>query len=99
MSQPMLLSPAEASEILGETSESFKQLNPPVDLGKPAASTRAPANPKGFLDVKGLLALLPISRRTLYCWMESGKIPSIQCGRRRLFYWPHVKKAVLAGER
>jgi predicted DNA-binding transcriptional regulator AlpA len=50
----------------------------------------------GFIDQKQLLARLPISRRTLFNWRTSGKIPCVQLGGRRiLFHWPSVEAALL----
>jgi predicted site-specific integrase-resolvase len=49
-----------------------------------------------FIDVKQLLAKLPISRRTLFNWRTSGKIPCVRLGGRRiLFHWPSVEAALL----
>ena len=65
------------------------------------ADTRAepdqtPACELGFIDEKQLLARLPISRRTLFNWRTSGKIPCVRlCGRRVLFHWPSVEAALL----
>ena len=50
----------------------------------------------GFIDEKQLLAKLPISRRTLFNWRASGKIPCVRLGGRRiLFHWPSVEAALL----
>ncbi len=50
----------------------------------------------GFIDEKQLLAKLPISRRTLFNWRTSGKIPCVRLGGRRiLFHWPSVEAALL----
>jgi predicted DNA-binding transcriptional regulator AlpA len=49
-----------------------------------------------FIDEKQLLAKLPISRRTLFNWRTSGKIPCVRLGGRRiLFHWPSVEAALL----
>ena len=49
-----------------------------------------------FIDQKQLLARLPISRRTLFNWRTSGKIPYVRPGGRRiLFHWPSVEAALL----
>jgi predicted site-specific integrase-resolvase len=43
-----------------------------------------------------LLARLPISRRTLFNWRTTGKIPCVRLGGRRiLFHWPSVEAALL----
>lgn len=50
----------------------------------------------GFLDTDGILARLPVCRRTLQDWREHGKIPYIQLGDRRVIYhWDSVKNALL----
>ena len=51
---------------------------------------------KAFIDEKQLLARLPVSRRTLFNWRATGKIPSVRLGGRRvLFHWPSVEAALL----
>ncbi len=50
----------------------------------------------GFIDEKELLARLPVSRRTLFNWRYSGKIPFVNLGGRKLVYhWPSVEAALL----
>jgi len=49
---------------------------------------------KTFLNEKELLRRLPISRRTLFNWRMSGKIPAIVIGRRVLFCWNNVAEAL-----
>ena len=54
------------------------------------------AGEAGFINQKQLLARLPISRRTLFNWRTSGKIPSVRLdGGRILFHWPSVEAALL----
>jgi predicted site-specific integrase-resolvase len=49
-----------------------------------------------FINEKQLLARLPVSRRTLFNYRTSGKIPYVNCGGRRiLFHWPSVEQALL----
>jgi predicted site-specific integrase-resolvase len=57
----------------------------------------APSGETGFIDEKQLLKRLPVSRRTLFAWRESGKIPCVRLpgGRRVLFHWPSVEAALL----
>jgi predicted DNA-binding transcriptional regulator AlpA len=57
------------------------------------------ANEDAFLDEKQILTLIPISRRTLFNWRESGKIPHVKIGRRNLFHWPAVREALLRLQR
>jgi predicted DNA-binding transcriptional regulator AlpA len=53
-----------------------------------------------FIDEKQLLARLPISRRTLFNWRTTGKIPCVRLGGRRiLFHWPSVEAALLRNQR
>jgi hypothetical protein len=54
---------------------------------------------KAFLDEKQILARIPISRRTLFNWRASGKIPFVRLGRRNLFHWPSVEQALLRQQR
>ena len=60
----------------------------------------APSGETGFIDEKQLLARVPVSRRTLYHWRETGKIPYVNLGGRRvLFHWPSVEQALLRYQR
>jgi predicted site-specific integrase-resolvase len=60
----------------------------------------APPGEAGFLDEKELLKRLPISRRTLFSWRATGKIPYVRLGERRiLFHWPSVEAALLRQQR
>jgi hypothetical protein len=53
-----------------------------------------------FLDEKQILARLPVSRRTLFSWRTTGKIPYVRLGGRRvLFHWPSVEAALLRMQR
>jgi len=54
---------------------------------------------KLFLDEKELLKRLPICRRTLFNWRESGKIPCIKIGRRCLYHYPSIQAALLRLQR
>jgi hypothetical protein len=49
----------------------------------------------GLINETQLLALVPISRRTAFTWSQSGKLPYIKIGRRKLFHWPSVVAALL----
>jgi predicted site-specific integrase-resolvase len=56
----------------------------------------APSGETGFIDEKTLLKRLPVSRRTLFSWRTTGKIPCVRLGGRRiLFHWPSVEAALL----
>jgi predicted site-specific integrase-resolvase len=49
-----------------------------------------------FIDEKELLKRIPVSRRTLFAYRNSGKIPWVRLGGRRiLFHWPSVESALL----
>jgi predicted site-specific integrase-resolvase len=64
------------------------------DQCKPAATE------PGFISQKQLLARLPISRRTLFNWRKTGKIPCVRLGGCRiLFHWPSVEAALLRHQR
>jgi hypothetical protein len=53
-----------------------------------------------FINEKELMARLPMSRRTLFAWRTSGKIPCVRLGGRRiLFHWPSVEAALLRYQR
>jgi excisionase family DNA binding protein len=57
---------------------------------------KAPSGGAHFIDEKEMLQRLPISRRTLFSWRKSGKIPYVRLGGRRvLFHWPSVEAALL----
>jgi hypothetical protein len=63
-------------------------------------SDRAPSSATGFLNQKQLLTRLPISRRTLFNWRTTGKIPCVRLGGHRiLFHWPSVEAALLRHQR
>ena len=60
------------------------------------SSGAQPTAEVGFIDEKQLLTKLPISRRTLFNWRMTGKIPCVRLGGRRiLFHWPSVEAALL----
>jgi len=49
-----------------------------------------------FIDEKTLLKRIPVSRRTLFSWRVTGKIPFVRLGGRRiLFHWPSIEAALL----
>jgi predicted site-specific integrase-resolvase len=53
-----------------------------------------------FIDEKELLKRLPVSRRTLFTWRYSGKLPFVNLGgRRNLYHWPSVEAALLRQQR
>jgi len=78
---------------------------PPASVGVRETGIRAEQNQtlageNGFMHQKQLLARLPISRRTLFNWRATGKIPCVRLGGRRiLFHWPSVEAALLRYQR
>jgi len=67
-----------------------------TENGNRADQNQTPAGGAGFINQKQLLARLPISRRTLFNWRTTGKIPCVRLGGRRiLFHWPSVEAALL----
>jgi len=54
---------------------------------------------RAFLDEKEMLRRLPISRRTLFNWVQSGKLPCVKIRRRKLFHWASCEKALLRLQR
>jgi len=64
-----------------------------------ATISNSPASEETFLDEKQLLARLPISRRTAFTWVQTGKLPCVKIGRRKLFHWPSCEAALLRQQR
>ena len=63
-------------------------------------NSQAPGSKADFINEKQLLERLPVSRRTLFAWRKSGKIPYVQLGGRRiLFHWPSVEATLLRHQR
>jgi hypothetical protein len=60
---------------------------------------QTPSGEAAFINEKQLLARLPVSRRTLFSWRVSGKIPHVKIGRRILFHWPSCEAALLRHQR
>ena len=70
------------------------------DSGIRAEQHQIPAGDASFINQKQLLARLPISRRTLFNWRTTGKIPCVRLdGCRILFHWPSVEAALLRHQR
>jgi hypothetical protein len=70
------------------------------NAGTCAKQNQTSASEPGFINQKQLLTQLPISRRTLFNWRTSGKIPSVRLGGGRiLFHWPSVEAALLRHQR
>lgn len=56
-------------------------------------------NQDGFISEAEILALVPVSRRTWYDWRRAGKVPYVQLGRKLLYHWDSVRKALLRQQR
>jgi predicted site-specific integrase-resolvase len=54
---------------------------------------------ENFLTENQLLTRLPICRKTLFNYVEAGKIPVVQIARRKLYHWGNVQAALLRMER
>lgn len=53
-----------------------------------------------FINEQELLRRLPVSRRTLFSWRMTGKIPFVRLGGRRvLFHWPSIEAALLRNQK
>jgi predicted site-specific integrase-resolvase len=61
----------------------------------------APPSEAAFIDEKELLRRVPVSRRTLFSWRETGRIPFVRVGsgRRVVFHWASVEQALLRQQR
>jgi hypothetical protein len=59
----------------------------------------APPSEAGFIDEKELLTRLPVSRRTVFSWVQSGKLPCVKIGRRKIYHWPSCEGALLRMQR
>jgi hypothetical protein len=56
----------------------------------------APPDDAVFINEVELLRRIPVSRRTLFTWRASGKLPFVNLGgRRNLFHWPTIQEALL----
>jgi hypothetical protein len=53
-----------------------------------------------FLTEKQLLEKIPTSRRTLFDWRATGKIPFIRLGGQKVIYhWESVRQALLRAQK
>jgi hypothetical protein len=59
----------------------------------------ASADEEGFIGEKELLAKLPVCRRTIFNWIQQGKLPCVKIGRRKIYHWPSVQAALLRLQR
>jgi hypothetical protein len=55
--------------------------------------------PAVFINERILLTRVPVSRRTVYNWVEAGKLPCVKVNRRKLYHWPSVEAALLRMQR
>ena len=54
---------------------------------------------KTFLDEKEMLELVPVCRKTLFNWVQAGKLPCIKIGRRKIWHRQSVETALLRLQR
>ena len=54
---------------------------------------------KAFVDELEILRRIPVSRRTLFSWVQSGKIPCVKIGRRKIYHWASCEAALLRLQR
>jgi hypothetical protein len=54
---------------------------------------------KAFIDEVEFLRRIPVSRRTLFSWVQSGKIPCVKIGRRKIYHWASCEAALLRLQR
>ena len=71
-----------------------------IEYMNEAEEQMTPANTTlDFINEKELLRRLPVSRRTLFSWRATGKIPFVRLGGRRvLFHWPSIEAALLRNQ-
>jgi hypothetical protein len=68
----------------------------------PAKTTEASEHPPGTMDIVDepeMLREIPVSRRTMKGWRDSGKIPYLKIGKRVLYHRPSVREALLRAQR
>ena len=56
-------------------------------------------NQSGFKSETEILQLVPVSRRTWGNWKAKGIVPYVKLGRRCLYDWESVRKALLRLQR
>jgi hypothetical protein len=67
---------------------------------RPAILAPPPPPDSVFCEEPDILKRLHISRRTLFNWRFSGKLPFVNVGGRRILYhWPSVEAALLRMQR
>jgi hypothetical protein len=54
---------------------------------------------KAFIGELEILRRIPVSRRTLFSWVQSGKIPCVKIGRRKIYHWASCEAALLRLQR
>jgi hypothetical protein len=89
------------SVVPGETPQkSARRVRYIARMSNDSQPTTSPSE-AGFIDEMELLNRLPVSRRTLFAWRESGKIPSVRLpgSRRILYHWASVEASLLRQQR
>jgi hypothetical protein len=71
-------------------------------VAQPAGSAQAgqpSSETVGIVNEAALLQEIPVCRRTLKTWRDSGKLPHIKIGKRVLYHIPTVREAFLRMQR
>ncbi len=64
----------------------------PNEYGNPSATQQSVA---GFVNETAVLSKIPVCRRTLKNWRDTGKLPFCKIGKRILYHLPSVETALL----
>lgn len=64
-------------------------------MGNLLPETTLASQEEKFLTEDQLLTRLPVCRRTIFNWIQAGKLPCVKIGRRKLYHWPTVEAALL----
>ena len=72
----------------------------PIPLPTAAAGVaQLPSETVGIVNEALLLREIPVCRRTLKSWRDSGKLPHIKIGKRVLYHLPTVREALMRMQR
>jgi hypothetical protein len=64
-----------------------------------AATGQHSSESVGIVNETVILQEIPVCRRTLKSWRDSGKLPHIKIGKRVLYHLPTVRQALLRLQR
>jgi hypothetical protein len=73
----------------------IKSLPPATTVG----AGQPPSETVGIVDEAQILKEIPVCRRTLKSWRDSGKIPFLKIGKRVLYHRPTVREALMRLQR